>query len=145
MYPFDSKIESREYHVYWNSAWQNAEPSHNLKVERETYKLSKSFNPYACAIKIKHQLFDTWLTVGHFPREIPRHCYFFMKEGSNITVDKTEFQTHKVVNFLKKSNIDPAFKAKKATGATPKKNQLHNSERFSTPIPITTHHRPLNT
>ena len=26
MYPFDSKIESREYNVYCNSAWQNAEP-----------------------------------------------------------------------------------------------------------------------
>ena len=85
---------------------------HKLKVERETNKLSKSFDPYTCAIKIKHQLFDTWLTVGHFQRKISRHCYFFMEEGGNITVDKTEFQTHKVVNFLKTSNIDPAFKAK---------------------------------
>ena len=36
-------------------------------------------------------------------------------------LDKTEFQRHEVVNFLKKSNIDPAFKAKKATGTAAKK------------------------
>ena len=36
-------------------------------------------------------------------------------------LDKTEFQRHEVVNFLKKSNIDHAFKAKKATGTAAKK------------------------
>ena len=40
--------------------------------------------PYACAIKIKHQFFDTWLAVWHIPREIPSHCYFFI-EGGNFT------------------------------------------------------------
>ena len=34
---------------------------------------------------------------------------------------KTEFQIHEVVNFLKKFNIDSAFKAKKATGTEAKK------------------------
>ena len=29
--------------------------------------------------------FDTWLAVGHIPREISRHCYFFLKESGNIT------------------------------------------------------------
>ena len=33
----------------------------------------------------KTNFFDTWLTVGHIPREISRHCYFFLKEGGNIT------------------------------------------------------------
>ena len=36
-------------------------------------------------------------------------------------IDKTEFQTHEVVDLLMKSNIDPAFKAKKAIGAVAKK------------------------
>ena len=36
-------------------------------------------------------------------------------------LDKTEFQTHEVVNFLKKSTIDPAFKSKKAIGTSAKK------------------------
>ena len=56
-----------------------------MKVELETNKLSKSSDLYACAIKIKHQFFDTWLTVGHIPREISRLSYFFMDEGDNIT------------------------------------------------------------
>ena len=34
MYPFDSKITSRGYHVYHNSTWQNAKPGHKLKMER---------------------------------------------------------------------------------------------------------------
>ena len=36
-------------------------------------------------------------------------------------LDKTEFQTHEVMNFLKKSNIDPAFKVRKAIGTAAKK------------------------
>ena len=71
--------------MYRNSIWQNAKSAENVKVEIETNKSSKSINPYSCAIKIKHMLFDTWLTVGHIPREISRHCYFFLKEGGNIT------------------------------------------------------------
>ena len=85
MYSFDSKIASRGYHVYRNSTWQNAKSGDKVKVEIETNKSSKSIDPYACAIKIKHKFFDTWLTVGHIPREISRHCYFFLKEGGNIT------------------------------------------------------------
>ena len=56
-----------------------------MKVERETDKSSKSIDPYASAIKIKHQFFDTWLTVRHISREILGHCHFFMEEGGNIT------------------------------------------------------------
>ena len=36
-------------------------------------------------------------------------------------LDKTEFQTHEVVDLLMKSNINPAFKAKKAIGTVAKK------------------------
>ena len=28
---------------------------------------------------------NTWLAVGHIPRQISRHCYIFLKEGGNIT------------------------------------------------------------
>ena len=48
MYSFDSKIASRRYHVYRNSAWQNAKSGHKVKVEIETNKSSKSIDPYAC-------------------------------------------------------------------------------------------------
>ena len=84
MYLIDSKIASTEYHMYCNSTRQNAKPGHKLKVERETNKLSKSIDQYTCAIKIKHQFFDTWFTVGYIPREISCHYYIFMEEGGNI-------------------------------------------------------------
>ena len=71
--------------MYRNLTWQNIKPGHKLKVEREMNKSSKSVDLCACAIKIKHQFFDTWLTVGHILREISRHCYFCMEEGDNIT------------------------------------------------------------
>ena len=71
--------------MYCDSTWQNVKPGHKLKVERETNKSLKSIDPYASAIKIKHQLFNTFLTVGHIPREISRHCYLFIEAGGNIT------------------------------------------------------------
>ena len=54
-------------------------------MEIETNESSKSIGPYACAIKIKHKFFDTWVTVGHIRRAISCHCYFFQNEGGNIT------------------------------------------------------------
>ena len=32
-----------------------------------------------------HQFFETWLTVGHIPKKISCHCYFFREGGGNIT------------------------------------------------------------
>ena len=77
MYLFDSKIASRGYQVYHNSTWQNGKSGDKVKVEIETNKSSKSIDPYACAIKIKHKFFDTWLAMGHILREISRHYHFF--------------------------------------------------------------------
>ena len=67
MYLSDSKIASTGYQVHRNSTWQNAKPGNKVKVEIETNKSLKSIDPYACAVKIKHKFFDTWLTVGHIP------------------------------------------------------------------------------
>ena len=78
-YSFDSKIASRGYHVYRNSTWQNAKSGDKVKVEIETNKSSKSIDPYACAIKIKHKFFDTWLAKRHILRETSRHFHFFSK------------------------------------------------------------------
>ena len=71
--------------MYRNSTWQNAKPGHKLKVEKEMNKSSKSIDLYACAINIKHQFFDTCLTMGHIPREMHVIAVSFMEEGSNIT------------------------------------------------------------
>ena len=71
--------------MYRNSTWQNVKSGDKVKVKIKTNKPSKSIDPYACTIKIKHKFFDTWLTVGHIPKEISRHCYFFLKECGNVT------------------------------------------------------------
>ena len=76
MYSLVSKIASSRYHVYHNSTWQNAKPGHMLKMEREMDTLSKSIDPYACAIKIKHQFLDTWLTWDIFQEKYHANVIF---------------------------------------------------------------------
>ena len=45
----------------------------------------KNVDPYACAIRAKSQFFNSSKTVGHIPREIYRHVYYFIKaEGSIV-------------------------------------------------------------
>ena len=85
MYSFNSKIVARGYHVYRNSTWQNSKSGDKVKVEIETYKSSKSIDPYACTIKIKHKVFDIWFTMGHVPRKYHAIAIFFLKDGGNIT------------------------------------------------------------
>ena len=85
MFSFDKRIASRGYHMYRNSNWKNVKAGYRVKVEKETSATSKSIDPYACAIKIKNRFFENWITVGHIPKEISRHCYFFMKEGGEIS------------------------------------------------------------
>ena len=85
MYSFDSKIACRGYHVYRNSTWQNAKSGDKVKVEIETNKSRNQSAHTLVPSKQNTNFFDTWLTVGHTPREISCHCYFFLKEGGNIT------------------------------------------------------------
>ena len=85
MFSFDKITASRGYHVYRNSSWYNAKPGQRVKAEKATSATSKSIDPFACAIKIKNRFFDNWITVGHIPRETLHHCYFFMKEGGEIS------------------------------------------------------------
>ena len=56
--------------MYHNSTWKKVKSGDKVKVEIETNKPSKSIDPDVCTIKIKHNFFDTWLTVGHIPRKI---------------------------------------------------------------------------
>jgi len=82
---FDRKIAARGYHVYKNTTWKNAKAGQKVQVQIETNKSSKECDPYACAIKIKNNFFDNWMTVGHIPRDISRHCFYFIKEGGSIS------------------------------------------------------------
>ena len=78
------KIASRGYLEYRNTTWKNAKAGQRVKVEKEMNAKSKSIDPYACAIKTKNPFFVNWITVGHIPREISRHCYYFMEEEGGM-------------------------------------------------------------
>ena len=63
------------------------------------------FNIYGMRSLCKHILF----------------VHFFALEVLDISIlEKTQSQTHEVLNLLKKSNIDPAFKAKKTNSSLEK-------------------------
>ena len=67
-----------------------------LKLSSKLTKVKKKFDPYACAIRAKEEYFKGWKTVGHIPREISRHVYFFIKsEGGSVngTVISTKYRT----------------------------------------------------
>ena len=96
MYSFKAKIASRGYHVFKETSWSNAKEGDEVKVDLETNKSSKKIYPYACAVRAKEEYFKGWKTVGHIPREISRHVYFFIKsEGGSVsgTVISTKYRT----------------------------------------------------
>ena len=67
-----------------------------LKLSSKLTKVKKKIDPYACAIRAKEEYFKGWKTVGHIPREISRHVYFFIKsEGGSVngTVISTKYRT----------------------------------------------------
>ena len=51
-----------------------------MKVDLETNKLSKNIDSYVCTTLAKNQFFNSWETVGHIPRKISRHVYYFIKK-----------------------------------------------------------------
>ena len=77
--PFQAKIASRGYHVYKYTTWVDAREGDEVRVDIETNKESIKVDPYACAIRVKERFFGAMKTVGHIPREISRHAYFFIK------------------------------------------------------------------
>ena len=96
MYSFKAKIASRGYHVFKETSWSVAKEGDEAKVELETNKISNKIDPYACAIRAKEEYFKVWKTVGHIPRGISRHVYFFIKsEGGSVNgiVISTKYRT----------------------------------------------------
>ena len=94
LYSLKAKIASRGYHVFKETSWSNAKEGDEVKVELETNKSSKKIDPYP--IRAKEEYFKGWKTVGHIPREISRHVYFFIKsEGGSVndTVISTKNRT----------------------------------------------------
>ena len=78
-------------HVYRNTTWT---PHHSSLIywKQEDFRLakietneeSKKVDPYSCAINAFVGQFPQLKTVGHIPRDIHGHVFFFLKE-ENLT------------------------------------------------------------
>ena len=90
-YSFQAKIPARGYYIYKNLAWNNAKQGYFVTVEIETDKESKKLDPYCCAMKAMVDI-PRLKTIGHMPRVISRHMFFFLKE-ENGKVDGFVYST----------------------------------------------------
>ena len=91
-YSCKTKIAS---HVFKETTWNNVKQGDSVRVDLETNKLSKNFHPYAFVICMKNQFFNLQKTVGHIPREISRHVYYFIKTKGgfvNSSVISTKYR-----------------------------------------------------
>ena len=68
VYSVHATVAARGYHVYKNTTWDQAKVGNKVCVETSVDQQIK--------------------TVGHIPREISRHVYFFLKE-ENGNIDGT--------------------------------------------------------
>ena len=82
-YRFQATIAARGYHVNKTITWSDVKDGDLVSVEVEDDNSSKKIDPYCCAIKAMVGRTSPQLkTVGHVPREISRHIFFFLKEES---------------------------------------------------------------
>ena len=75
-FSFQTKVPSRRFHIYKNTTWENV--NQEVPVQLESNEDSKKIDPYCCAIKTMAS--GKLETVGHIPREVSRHTYFYIKE-----------------------------------------------------------------
>ena len=82
-FSFQTKVASRGFHIYKNTAWENVNMGEEISVQLETNEDSKKIDPYCCAIKA--MVSGKLETVGHIPREVSRHnCFYMKEEGEHI-------------------------------------------------------------
>ena len=77
-FSFQTKVPSRGFHIYKNTTWENVNIGQEVPVQLESNEDSKKIDPYCCAIKTMAS--GKLETVGHIPREVSRHTYFYIKE-----------------------------------------------------------------
>ena len=82
-FSFQTKVASPEFHIYKNTTWENVNTGQEMSVQPETNEDSKKIDPYCCAIKT--MVSGKLGTVGHIPREVSRHTYFYIKEEGGRT------------------------------------------------------------
>ena len=93
-YSFKTKVAARGFHVHRNITWTDVKQRDSVSVEIETNEESKKVDPYSCAIKALVGQPPQLKTVGHIPREISRHVFFFLKEENGrieATVHSTKY------------------------------------------------------
>ena len=82
-FSFQTKVASRGFHIDKNRTWESVNIGQEISVQLETNVGSKKIDPYCCAIKT--MVSGKLETVGHIPREVSRHTYFYIKgEGGHI-------------------------------------------------------------
>ena len=94
-YSFKAQVAARGFHVYRNITWTDVKQGDSVSVEIETNEESKKVVPYSCAIKALVGQPPQLKTVGHIPREISRHVFFFLKEENGRiegTVHSTKYR-----------------------------------------------------
>ena len=78
------------------TTWNNVKERDSVRVHLETNKISKKVDhPSECAILAKNQYFNSWKMMGHIPRKISHHVYYFIKtEGGfvNGSVISTKYR-----------------------------------------------------
>ena len=79
-YSFKAQVAARGFHVYRSITWTDAKQGDSVSVEIETNQESKKVDPYRCVIKALVGQPPQRKTVGHIPREISKHVFFFLKE-----------------------------------------------------------------
>ena len=95
VYSFKAQVAARGFHVYRNIARTAVKQGDSVWVEIETNEESKKVDPYSCGIKALVGQPPQLKTVGHIPREISRHVFFFLKEENGRikgTVHSTKYQ-----------------------------------------------------
>ena len=73
-----TKVASRGFHIYKNTTWENVNIGQEISVQLVMNEDSRKLDPYFCAIKT--MACGKLETVGHIPREVSRHTYFYIKE-----------------------------------------------------------------
>ena len=78
-------IASRGWHVYGKDKWQNPKKGEQLRVEIEKDPKALQFDPHSVAWMKKSRAKLTPDVVGHFPMEVSRFVFFFIKHGGAVS------------------------------------------------------------
>ena len=85
---FQVKVAARGYHVYKMTTWEEAKYRNKILIDLETDEKSIEVDLYCCSSKAMVGRPQQLKILGHIPRKISQHVYFFLKE-QNGQIDGT--------------------------------------------------------